>query len=238
MGPGLAVTTVAVSGSHAVVAVRQVRRAHVEPAAARHVPGGAVPSEVAFKYNFLSPAKDDFGLSGSSAFEVAWIDPHSGQKKTEYEMENMLQAQKYFMEGQLTWVGNLGFRAAYEKRKAIDNLPDGFDWPTTPEMEISFKLGTGLSYRFAPGWYAGAELMRESEFETEVGLERWTVFAGPSLHYGGEKWWSTLTYFRQLRGGGEQYAGQTEAASWPRPARPRRRACGPSWQAAPGVPMP
>lgn len=166
--------------------------------------------EVGMKYNFLSPAKDDFGLSGSTAFEVAWIDPHSGQKKTEYEMESMLQAQKYFMEGQLTWVANVGFRAAYEKRKAIDNLPDGFDWPTTPEMEISFKLGTGASYRFAPGWYAGAELLRESEFETEVGLERWSVFAGPSLHYGGEKWWGTLTYFRQLRGGGEQYAGQTE----------------------------
>ncbi len=43
-----------------------------------------------------------------------------------------------------------------------------------------------------------------------MGLERWSVFAGPSLHYGSEKWWGTLTYFRQLRGGGEQYAGQTE----------------------------
>jgi hypothetical protein len=75
-------------------------------------------------------------------------------------------------------------------------------------MEISTKLGTGVSYRFAPGWYVGGEAMLEHEYETEVGLERWTAFAGPSLHYGGRQWWATVTYFHQLRGGGEQYEGQ------------------------------
>lgn len=167
--------------------------------------------ELAAKYNFLSPAKDDFGLSGTAALEYGMLDVHSGQKKTEYEFETQLQAQKYFLEGQLTWVGNIGIRAAYEKRKAIANLPDGFDWPTDPEMEISTKFGTGLSYRFAPNWYVGGEVLREAEYETEVGLERWTVFGGPSLHYGGQTWWATLTYFKQLRGGGEVYEGQTEA---------------------------
>ena len=166
--------------------------------------------ELAVKYNFLSPAKDDFGLSGSTAIEYGVLDVHSGQKKKEYEIETQLQAQKYFMEGQLTWVGNIAVRAAYEKRAAIDNLPAGFDWPTGPEMEISTKLGTGLSYRFAPSWYLGAELLRESEYETEVGLERWSLFAGPTLHYGGDTWWASLTYFKQLRGGGERYAGQPE----------------------------
>ena len=166
--------------------------------------------EVGVKYNFLSPAKDDFGLSATTSLEYGMLDVHSGQKKTEYEIESQLQAQKYFMEGQLVWVGNVGVRAAYEKRKAIANLPAGFDWPTEPEMEINLKIGTGLSYRFAPNWYIGAEVMRESEYETEVGLERWSTFAGPSLHYGGDKWWATLTYFKQLRGGGEMYAGQTD----------------------------
>ena len=166
--------------------------------------------EFAVKYNFLSPAKDDFGLSATTSFEYGMLDPHSGRKKTEYELETELQAQKYFMEGQLTWVGNVGVRAAYEKRKRIANLPEGFDWPTDPEMEISTKIGTGLSYRFAPSWYAGAEVLREAEYETEVGLERWSVFAGPTLHYGGDKWWASLTYFKQLRGGGEKYAGQKD----------------------------
>lgn len=79
-------------------------------------------------------------------------------------------------------------------------------------MEINTKIGTGLSYRFRPGWYIGAEAMYEAEHETEVGLERWSLFAGPSLHYGGERWWGTLTMFRQLRGGGEMYAGQPDTS--------------------------
>ncbi len=164
--------------------------------------------EVAAKYNFLSPAKDDFGLSGYTSFEYGRLDVHSGQKKRELEFEAQLQAQKYFLEGQLTWVGNIGLRAAHEKRKAIADLPEDFEWPTEPEMEISTKIGTGLSYRFAPGWYAGVEALFENEYETEVGQERWSVFGGPSLHYGGKQWWATLTVFRQLRGGGERYDGQ------------------------------
>lgn len=166
--------------------------------------------EVAAKYNFLSPAKDDFGLSAYTSFEYGRLDVHSGQKKRELEFEAQLQAQKYFLEGQLTWVGNIGLRAAHEKRKAIEGLPDGFEWPTDPEMEISTKIGTGVSYRFAAGWYAGVEALFENEYETEVGQERWSVFGGPSLHYGGKQWWATLTVFRQLRGGGERYDGQPE----------------------------
>lgn len=167
--------------------------------------------ELGVKYNFLSPAKDDFGLSMTSSLEYGFLDVHSGQKKREIEFETQLQAQKYFMEGQLVWVGNVGLRAAYEKRKAIADLPDGYDWPTDPEMEINFKYGTGLSYRFAPGWFIGAEAVHETEYETEVGLERWSLFAGPSLHWAGQQWWATLTAFKQVRGGGERYDGQSDA---------------------------
>ncbi|MGJ4748652.1 DUF6662 family protein, partial [Leptospira sp. SA-E8] len=163
--------------------------------------------EVAGKYNFLSPAKDDFGLSGYSSLEYGVLDVHSGQKKTEYEFDAGLQAQKYFLEGQLVWVGNFDIRAAYEKRKAVDTT---VEWTTDPEMEINLKFGTGVSYRFAPGWFAGVEAQRESEFETEVGLERWSTFAGPTVHWAGERWWTTLTYFQQIQGGGEKYEGQSD----------------------------
>lgn len=168
--------------------------------------------EVAAKYNFLSPARDDFGLSGYASFEIGRLDPHSGQRKTEYEFETQLLAQKYFLEGELVWAGNIGLRAARELRKPLTGLPEDFDWPTDPEMEINVKLGTGVSYRFHPGWYVGVEAMYEAEHETEVGLERWSVFAGPSLHYGGQRWWSTLTLFRQVRGGGETYADQRDTS--------------------------
>lgn len=165
--------------------------------------------EAAVKYNFLSPAKDDFGLSLYSSFEYGFLDIHSGRNKKEYELETQLLGQKYFLEGQLTWVTNLGVRAAYENRGPIGDLPPDFDWPTAPEMEINLKGGTGVAYRFAPNWYAGIEGVYETEFETEVGQERWSVFAGPTIHYGGQKWWSTVTYFPQLKGGGEKYPDQT-----------------------------
>lgn len=161
-----------------------------------------------FKYNFLSPAIAPVGLSATAALEHAWLDHHSGQDKKSYSAEFGLQAQKYFLDGELIWVGNLGLEATHAKRAAINNLPAGFDWPTDPEMEVELKAGTGLSYRFAPGWFAGVEALWEQEHETEVGLERWSLFAGPSLHYGGKDWWATFTWLPQIRGGGEQFTEQ------------------------------
>lgn len=166
--------------------------------------------EFAGKYNFLSPAKDDFGLAMYLSFDYDWIDRHSGQDKDTYSVELNLLGQKYFMEGQLIWVGNIAMETTYADRAEIDNLPEGFDWPTDPEMEIEWKFGTGLSYRFANNWYIGAEALYETEFETEVGQERWSVFAGPTLHYGGQQWWASLTWFKQLEGGGEMYEGQDD----------------------------
>ena len=166
--------------------------------------------EVAGKYNFLSPALDDFGLSATTSFEYLTLDPHSGRDKDTMSFSFDVQMQKYFMEGQLIWVGNLGTEATRATRAPIDNLPEDFEWPTEMEVEIEFSAGTGLSYRFMPNWFFGVETLYETEYETEVAMERNSVFAGPSLHYGGEKFWLTLTWFDQLRGGGEGYEGQPE----------------------------
>jgi hypothetical protein len=163
-------------------------------------------------YNILSPAKDNFGLSTTFALDYSRIDKHSGQRKDTLSAEFGLTLQKYFLEGQLVWLGNVTLEATWAKRAAIADLPADFDWPTSPEMEIEPTFGTGLSYRFAPNWYVGAETVYQTEFETEVGQERWSWFAGPSLHYGSSKWWATLTYFRQLAGGGEMYTGQTDTS--------------------------
>lgn len=164
--------------------------------------------EVKAKFNVLSPALDNFGLAVITSAEWKRLDPHSGQDKTEYEGKVVLAAQKYFRQGQIVWVGNLGLKAGHETRYPIDGLPEGFDWPTTPEMEIELSAGTGLTYRVAPGWFIGAETQFTSEYETEVGQERWSLFAGPTIHYGGEKFWATLTWFPQIKGGGERYTEQ------------------------------
>ena len=168
--------------------------------------------EVSAKYNFLSPVKDDFGLSAYVSGAYSALDPHSGQKKDKYTVETWLLAQKNFLDDQLVWVGNLGLESTYAQRKPIDGLPAGFDWPTTPEMEIGILFGSGVSYRIAPKWFVGAEALYDSEYETEVGLERWTLQAGPNIHYGDREWWFTLSWLPQLRGGGEKFAEQNDAS--------------------------
>ncbi len=167
--------------------------------------GGA---EVSAKYNFLSPALDDIGLSAVVGFDYLTLDPHSGRDKDTISISLDFQLQKYFMEGQVVWVANAGTEGTRATREPIDNLPEDFEWPTEMEAEIEFTAGTGLSYRFMPNWYLGVETIYETEYETEVGMERNSVFAGPTLHYGDEKFWLTLTWFDQIRGGGETYEGQ------------------------------
>lgn len=173
-----------------------------------------------FKYMFLSPAKDDFGLAGYLDLGYNWLDPHSGLDKDSYTVEAKIIAQKYFMEGQLIWAGNLGVESTYAKRARLsanrqaklDALvgAGNFDWPDNNEMEVELSAGTGLSYRFAPNWFIGGEALYEAEYETEVGQERWSIFAGPTLHYGGEKYWVTLTAFHQLKGYGNPNSSQID----------------------------
>lgn len=167
--------------------------------------------EASIKYNFLSPAKDDFGLASYFATSYSWLDPHSGQDKKKLTFELELLMQKYFLDGELIWVGNAGMESTLAQRAAIADLPADFEWSTDPEMEIGFKAGTGLSYRFAPNWFVGGEVVYETEFETEVGQERRSVQAGPTVHYGSKDWWLSLSYLPQISGGGEKYDGQTDA---------------------------
>jgi hypothetical protein len=166
--------------------------------------------ELGAKLNLLRPAADGLGVSLRFGLDYSWIDRHSGEDKDTLSFEVDAIAQKYLLDGQMVWVANLGVESTYADRAEIDDLPEGFDWPTDPEMEIELKVGTGLTYRFIPNWFVGGEVLYETEFETEVGQERWSVFAGPSLHYGSAKWWATLTYLPQIRGGGETYADQPD----------------------------
>jgi opacity protein-like surface antigen len=171
--------------------------------------------EASIKYAFLTPALDDIGLAAYFSFSYDWLDAHSGQDKNKYTAESKLLLQKYALDGQLVFVGNLGLEATYSQREPLANLPinndtgEPLEWPTTPEMEIGLLAGVGVSYRFAPNWYIGAETLYDTEFETEVGQERWSWQAGPTLHYGAKKWWATLTWFTQVAGGGEQFGPGT-----------------------------
>jgi hypothetical protein len=167
-----------------------------------------------FKYNVLSPYKNGIGLTLYA--EPAWSRIHSieGEKGTEYEVELKLLLQKNFMDDRLIWAANLIFEPEWEREKEVE--PGG---ETEIEWEKELKLGvsTGLSYRVAPGWYAGVETRYASVYpDWTNGLHRETyaVFAGPSIHYGGKKWWFTATYLPQLFGspspGGSRALGEYE----------------------------
>lgn len=165
--------------------------------------------EAAFKYNFLSPIKDAIGISQYIAVSYFWLDTNSGQKKDVYSIEGILIAQKYFLDGELNVAGNLGIEATSATRKPIDGLPVDYEWPTHPEMEIELTLSGAIAYRLAPNWFIGAEVIYQNEQETEVGTERWSLQAGPTLHYAAKQWWATLTWMPQLAGGGIDFPEQT-----------------------------
>jgi hypothetical protein len=165
--------------------------------------------EAAVKYNFLSPAKDDIGLSQYTSLSYSWLDVNSGQRKNVYSFETFLIAQKYYLDGQLVAAANLGIEATSAVRQPIAGLPEDFEWPLTPEMEIEVTASAGLTYRFAPNWFIGAEVFYQTEHETVVGQERWSVQVGPTLHYGSQRWWATLTWLPQVAGGGLDYPDQT-----------------------------
>ncbi len=154
-----------------------------------------------FKYNLLSPFKDGFGLTLYA--EPGWSRIHSveGEKGTEYELELKAIAQKNFLDDRLIWAANLTFEPEWERSSEAG--AGGGSAPRVWERELKLEASTGLSYRFAPGWFAGAEARYASVYpDWTHGLHRETyaVFAGPSVHYGTGRWWFTATYLPQLFG--------------------------------------
>ena len=117
----------------------------------------------------------------------------SGEKQNQWSLEFKGIFQKNFLDDQLIAVLNI--TPELETRKFIGSSK----WET--ELELEFT--GGLTYRFAPGWYAGVEMRYHSEypdFVHELKREHWAMFAGPVVHYGAEKWWATLTILPQFYG--------------------------------------
>ena len=76
--------------------------------------------EASVKYNYLSPAMDDIGLSQYTAFNYFWYDVNSGFRKNVYSFETILIAQKYFLDARLIAAANLGIEA-HERHAPADS---------------------------------------------------------------------------------------------------------------------
>ena len=154
-----------------------------------------------FKYQVLSPFKDGFGLVLYA--EPAWSRIHGGgEKGTELELEFKAIAQKNFLDDRLIWAANLTFEPEWEKETNVDPVTGRTESEWAKELKL--EASSGVTYRVANGWYAGVEGRYASVYpDWTNGLHRETyaVFAGPVVHYGGKKWWATLSYQPQLFGG-------------------------------------
>ena len=158
-----------------------------------------------FKYNLLSTYKDPVGLSlyvepGYSRYHKV-----TGERVDEFELETKLILQKNFLEDTLIWALNVTPEFEWEFPKHEDT-----------EAELVLEVTSGLSYRFAPNWFAGLEVRYHTEFPDYAFQEHQAVFLGPNLHYGGQRWWATLAVMPQIwgepnEGGSHRHFGEHEA---------------------------
>jgi hypothetical protein len=148
---------------------------------------------LAGKYRLLSPFKDPVGFAVRLEAGYLAHDEVDGLKQTEGYLAPQLILQKNYFDDTLIFDVNAGTEFAWGKRPA-EQYP----------RELSLTGGAGVSYRFAPNWYFGVESHLRSEYPPfEFGNHEHTVvFAGPSIHYGAERWWVTLSYGYQIHGTG------------------------------------
>ena len=150
-------------------------------------------AKVAMKWNLRSPFKDGYGLALYLEPGFGSIHKVSGERRTEVAVEGKVILQKNFLDDQLVTVYNLTLEPEWERETE--------DGVTKWEPELSVENSAGVSYRFAPKWYAGVEARVHMEYPDYGAREHWALFAGPTLHYGGQRWWATLTWLPQIKGG-------------------------------------
>lgn len=156
------------------------------------------------KYRILSPFKDVIGLAIRLENGYLWHDEVGGLVQHEYYFAPEIDLQKNFFDDTLIVNLDAGVEWAWGKKPAEEY-----------SREVSFQAATGVSYRFAPNWFIGAEANIRSEYpKFDPGFfEHAVVYAGPSLHYSAKRWWVTLTYVVQAWGEGidEPSDGKTYA---------------------------
>ena len=175
--------------------------------------------ELTAKYNFLSPYKDFMGFSVGLGFENRDQYRLDGSDIDQDSFTTTLFFQKNFIDDTLVFVFNP--KIEFERRKGPDVL----------EEEISLDFSAGVSYRFAPKWFAGLEFRHQSDYlspqdtttgEFEEGVKPSSFdlsnfqlgdqyqhgnYFGPTVHYADKSWWATAGVLVQVSGGGGEGNG-------------------------------
>jgi hypothetical protein len=146
-------------------------------------------------YRFLSPYTDGIGMA-------AYIEPSIGPRT--FELENRLIVQKNFLDDRLVISGNvtLGYEWRYLHGDPEADM-DTADFHDHWDKETDVNFGLAASYRVVSNWAIGLELQNEHEWaglnpfrDSQKTNQAW--YMGPTVHYGGEQFFLTLTTLVQL----------------------------------------
>ena len=144
-------------------------------------------------YRFLSPYKDPIGL----AF---YVEPEIGPREMALEFRLILQ--KNFFDDRLVVAANAWIEFEHEQGSNLvtpgsGDVPDG-----AIEKATMAEIDLGVSYRFLPRWWGGIEFRNHNEFDgfslAYRNMEHTAFFLGPTIHYGSEHWWITISALRQV----------------------------------------
>jgi hypothetical protein len=146
-------------------------------------------------YRFLSPYTSPIGMA-------LYVEPTIGPNLR--ELETRLIVQRNFHDDRLVIAGNITLAQELRRLPGDPSADPGSDefvrhW----DRESDVNFGIAASYRFAANWSAGAEFLNEREwagFNPFDAGQRTNVayYAGPSLHYGGRRFFVTGTLLVQL----------------------------------------
>jgi hypothetical protein len=144
-------------------------------------------------YRFLSPYKDPIGLA-------VYLEPEVGPREQALEIRLILQ--KNFLDDRLVVAANAWIEFEHEQGSNLvtpgsGDVPDG-----AIEKATMAEIDVGVSYRFLPRWWGGIEFRNHNEFEgfslAYRNMEHTAFFLGPTIHYGSEHWWITISALRQV----------------------------------------
>lgn len=137
-------------------------------------------------YRIWSPYTDPLGVA-------VYVEPTVGPAFRELETKLILQ--KNFFDDRLVTAFNFTYAPEW-RYDTDDNDPTRKKWG----YETDVNLNLAASYRFAPNWSAGLELLNEHEYNSYDFSKESNdgYFVGPVIHYGGKQFFVTATFLEQL----------------------------------------
>ena len=158
--------------------------------------------QVQLKYNIFSPYTDWAGFSVFVQPQYRKQFKVDGADTNQKELQLGFIFQKNFLDDKLIYAQNLVLSVEKRVLKEDDNFI---------EHEREMYNYFAVSYRVAPGWYAGLEARHHMDvLKQEDGSykkNQYSFYIGPNVHYATEKWRFTAGYMRQIRGNPEYAAG-------------------------------